>query len=111
MAPNKDRVYIALYVRGGAPEMQGNEDTYVTIIGLPYIVGSRGYRGDGSLMRTLDQVSLGHLVGPKLEDDGRYHAKERVAPSGTQWFFDEQDIPLAPTGMLLVSHHDLESRG
>jgi hypothetical protein len=46
------------------------------------------------------------LVGPKLEDGGRrgmrYHAKERVTPSGSQWVFDEHDIPLAPTGMLLV---------
>lgn len=46
------------------------------------------------------------LVGPKLEDDGRrgmrYHAKERLTLSGTEWGFDEQDIPLAPTGMLLV---------
>jgi hypothetical protein len=46
------------------------------------------------------------LVGPKLEDDGRrgmrYHAKERLTLSGTEWFFDEQDIPLVPTGMLLV---------
>ena len=46
------------------------------------------------------------LVGPKLEDDGRrgmrYHAKERVTPSGLQGFFDEQDIPLTPIGMLLV---------
>ena len=54
MAPNKDRVYIALYVRGGAPEMPGREDMYVMIIGLPYIAGSRGHRGDGSLMRTHD---------------------------------------------------------
>ncbi len=32
----------------------------------------------------------------------RYHAKERLTPSGTEWVFDQQDIPLAPTGMLLV---------
>jgi hypothetical protein len=46
------------------------------------------------------------LVGPKLEDDEcrgmRYHAKERVIQSGTEWVFDEQDIPLKPTGMILV---------
>lgn len=41
MAPNKDRVYIALYVRGGAPQMPGGEDTYVTTIGLPYVAESR----------------------------------------------------------------------
>ena len=29
MAPNKDRVYIALYVRAGVPKMPGREDTYV----------------------------------------------------------------------------------
>lgn len=26
MAPNKDRVYIALYLRGGCPQMPGSED-------------------------------------------------------------------------------------
>ena len=32
----------------------------------------------------------------------RYHAKELATPSGTQWSFEELDIPTAPTGMLLV---------
>lgn len=46
-------------------------------------------------------------MGPKLEDDSRhrglrFHAKERVTSSGTEWFFEERDVPLAPTGMLLV---------
>lgn len=27
---NKDRLYIALYTRGGAPKMPGKEDTYAT---------------------------------------------------------------------------------
>lgn len=52
MAPNKDRVYITLYVRGPAPQMPGKEDTYVIIIGLPYVVGSRRYSNSGLLMRT-----------------------------------------------------------
>jgi hypothetical protein len=42
MAPEKDRFYIALYVRGGAPKMPGGEDTYAKIISLPYVV--RSYR-------------------------------------------------------------------
>ena len=46
------------------------------------------------------------LVGPKLEDDGRrgmrYHAKERLTSSRTEWSFDEQNIPLMLTGMLLI---------
>ena len=46
------------------------------------------------------------LIGPKLEDHSlrglRFHAKEKVTPNGTEWFFEERDIPLAPTGMLLV---------
>lgn len=54
MAPNKDRVYIALYLCGGAPKMPGREDTYVTTIGLPYVVGGRGHSDDGLLMRTHD---------------------------------------------------------
>lgn len=46
------------------------------------------------------------LVAPKVEDGGsrgmRYHAKERVTPSGTEWFLDEQDVSLLPTAMILV---------
>lgn len=52
MAPNKDRVYIMLYVRSGAPQMPGGEDTYVTIIGLSYVVGSRGHSDNGLLIPT-----------------------------------------------------------
>lgn len=54
MAPNKDRVYIGLYLRGGAPQMPGKEDTYVMTIGLPYVVGSRGHSDDGLLIRAHD---------------------------------------------------------
>lgn len=54
MAPNKDRVYIALYVRAGVPNMPGREDTYVKTIGLPYIVGTHGHNSSGSLIRTHD---------------------------------------------------------
>jgi hypothetical protein len=46
------------------------------------------------------------LVRSKLDDEGRrgigHHAKERLTPSGTELFFDEQEIPLASTGTLLV---------
>ena len=54
MAPNKDRVYIALYVRAGVPKMPGREDTYVKIINLPYIIGTCGHNSGGSLMQTHD---------------------------------------------------------
>ena len=54
MAPNKDRVYIALYVRAGVAKMPGREDTYVKTIGLPYIAGTPAHNSGGSLMRTYD---------------------------------------------------------
>jgi hypothetical protein len=54
MAPKKDRVYIALYVRAGVPKMPDREDMYVKTIGLLYIVGTRGHNSGGSLMRTHD---------------------------------------------------------
>ena len=42
----------------------------------------------------------------KVEDDGRhgirYYAKKRMTSSGIQWFFEEQEVPLTPTAMLLV---------
>jgi hypothetical protein len=33
----------------------------------------------------------------------RYHAKERLKQDGgSEWYFEERDVPLAPTSMLLV---------
>ncbi|KAH3258052.1 hypothetical protein KXW31_002459 [Aspergillus fumigatus] len=79
MPSNKDRLYVALYARGGNPTMPGKEDTYHWAL----------------------------IVGPKVEaEDGigvRYHAKERPKlGEGSEWFFEERECPLAPTSMLLV---------
>ncbi|KAG9241590.1 hypothetical protein BJ878DRAFT_220797 [Calycina marina] len=78
MPSNKDRLYIALYARGGSATMPGKEDTYHWAL----------------------------IVGPKVEMDKsgamvegtRYHAKERFQG----WVFDEQTINLQPTNALLV---------
>ncbi|KFY40704.1 hypothetical protein V494_03366 [Pseudogymnoascus sp. VKM F-4513 (FW-928)] len=79
MPSNKDRLYVALYARGGAPTMPGKEDTYHWAL----------------------------LVGPKNEVEGgqgtRYHAKERLGADGQmQWIFEELPVSLQATNMLLV---------
>ncbi|PYH92218.1 hypothetical protein BO71DRAFT_28664 [Aspergillus ellipticus CBS 707.79] len=75
----KDRLYVTLYARGGAPTMPGKEDTYHWAL----------------------------LVGPKVETPEkkgvRYHAKEMPGlVGGSQWELEEQECRLAATSMLLV---------
>ncbi|ESZ93189.1 hypothetical protein SBOR_6421 [Sclerotinia borealis F-4128] len=64
MPSNKDRLYIALYARGGKAIMPGKEDTYHWAL----------------------------LVEPKVEvKDGtgmRFHAKEFMTVSGSTWKFE-----------------------
>lgn len=96
MPSNKDRLYLALYARGGVAKMPGREDTYVY--------------GD-SLWR-LNPLSIiryhwALLMGPKSDrkdDEGvRYHARERVRPEGgSEWVFEELTISMMPTQMILV---------
>ncbi|RYP06845.1 hypothetical protein DL764_002893 [Monosporascus ibericus] len=85
MPSDKDRLYIALYARGGAPRMPGREDSY----------------------------HWAFIVGPKVEPNGegqgiRFHAKEKITVVGqppraqSQWVYDASPIPLQPTAMLLV---------
>ncbi|KAI0144357.1 hypothetical protein GGR57DRAFT_333268 [Xylariaceae sp. FL1272] len=85
MPSDKDRLYIALYARGGSAKMPGLEDTY----------------------------HWGFILGPKDEDGGkamgaRFHAMERAVISGTPpeahsvWNFEERPIAMRPTAMLLV---------
>ncbi|KAF2124399.1 hypothetical protein P153DRAFT_361116 [Dothidotthia symphoricarpi CBS 119687] len=79
MPSNKDRLYITLYARGGAPTMPNKEDTYHWAL----------------------------LMGPKEEvEDGvgvRFHAKERTTgPNTSTWVFEEKESLLTPTSMLLV---------
>ncbi|KAK5988027.1 hypothetical protein PT974_12163 [Cladobotryum mycophilum] len=83
-AINKDRLYVALYARGGAPKMPGLEDTYHWAL----------------------------IVGPKSESSGshgsRFHAKESLGFVGNPpvaqsvWQYEERQISMAPTSMLLV---------
>lgn len=48
------------------------------------------------------------IVGPKVETKEsrgkRYHAKERFkqGEEGSEWYFEEVDIPVAPANMILV---------
>ncbi|OJZ82151.1 hypothetical protein ASPFODRAFT_64201 [Aspergillus luchuensis CBS 106.47] len=78
MPSDKDRLYVALYARGGAPTMPGKEDTYHWAL----------------------------IVGPKIEGQGktgvRYHAREKMKTGGSEWVFEERECSLAPTNMLLV---------
>ncbi|KAK0390716.1 hypothetical protein NLU13_0219 [Sarocladium strictum] len=86
MPSDKDRLYVALYARGGKPTMPGLEDTY----------------------------HWGLIIGPKKEladsEGSRYHAKEVIQNIGNQdapvsqsvFQFEERGIPMAATAMLLV---------
>ncbi|KAI9816366.1 MAG: hypothetical protein M1832_005123 [Thelocarpon impressellum] len=75
MPSNKDRIYIALYARGGSATMPGGEDTYHWAL----------------------------IVGPKLEvEDGRgtrFHAKSGAFG---EWYYDEMEISLLASQMILV---------
>ncbi|KAL6228699.1 hypothetical protein BDW75DRAFT_250907 [Aspergillus navahoensis] len=79
MSSNKDRLYVALYVRRGDPIMPGKEDTYHWAL----------------------------IIGPKNEAQGktgvRYHAREiQKVDGGSAWFFEERECLLTPTSMLRV---------
>ncbi|KAK1656971.1 hypothetical protein BDP55DRAFT_568275 [Colletotrichum godetiae] len=84
MPSDKDRLYIALYARGGAPKMAGLEDTY----------------------------HWAFIVGPKTESVNshgrRFHAKETMTFEGTpptpksRWVYENRETSLAPTSMLLI---------
>ncbi|KAH6664026.1 hypothetical protein B0J14DRAFT_621330 [Halenospora varia] len=68
MPSNKDRLYVALYARGGMSLIPGKEDTVVALI-----------------------------VGPIKEAENRrgmrYHAKERMGTQGQlEWYFNGQDV-------------------
>ncbi|KAH8777366.1 hypothetical protein F5883DRAFT_409224 [Diaporthe sp. PMI_573] len=79
---NKDRLYIALYARGGDSVMSGGEDKYHWAL----------------------------LVGPKHEDSNskgkRFHVKETMTTvdgrTQSRWVFEERDIGMNPTAMILV---------
>ncbi|GAB0137719.1 hypothetical protein EsDP_00005975 [Epichloe bromicola] len=84
MPSDKDRLYVALHARGGAPVMPGLEDTYHWAL----------------------------IVGPKTESHAsrgrRFHAKQKLHVFGNPpmpqhvWEYEEEEIPMMPTSMLLV---------
>ncbi|KAF7532236.1 hypothetical protein G7054_g8143 [Neopestalotiopsis clavispora] len=78
MPSNKDRLYIALYARGGKSVMPGGEDKY----------------------------HWGILVGPKIESDDSigklYHAKEKMMQQRSHFMFKERNISMLATSMILV---------
>ncbi|KAL8750630.1 MAG: hypothetical protein Q9184_006355 [Pyrenodesmia sp. 2 TL-2023] len=80
MPSDKDRLYVALYVRGGEGKRDPDAD---------------------------DLYHWGLLVGPKGEDKSakgfRFHAKNPVNATGeSEWMYDEQAIGMARTASLLV---------
>ncbi|KAI5923093.1 hypothetical protein F4810DRAFT_720503 [Camillea tinctor] len=85
MRSNKDRLYIALYARGGTAKMPGQEDKY----------------------------HWAFIIGPKVEprEGGqgvRFHAMESLTSGGessephSMWAYDESTIALRATKMLLA---------
>ncbi|KAH7012751.1 uncharacterized protein B0I36DRAFT_206273, partial [Microdochium trichocladiopsis] len=84
MPSEKDRLYVALYARGGNPTMPGLEDKYHWAL----------------------------IVGPKLESSTsqgyRFHAKEKLSFSGNppeakwEWHYEEVTTSMTATSMLLV---------
>ncbi|KAH0370273.1 hypothetical protein KCU65_g2695, partial [Aureobasidium melanogenum] len=79
MPSNKARLYVALYVRGGAAKMPGKEDTYHWAL----------------------------LVGPKsdkADDEGvQYHAREHITHEGrSAWVFEDKSTTMAPMQMILI---------
>ncbi|KAI1325731.1 hypothetical protein F5Y16DRAFT_411254 [Xylariaceae sp. FL0255] len=83
MPSDKDRLYIALYARGGSPKMPGLEDTSALIVGPQ---NDKGPAAEGT----------------------RFHAKEVVTVTGVPprpqmvWTYEEKNIALRPTALLLV---------
>ncbi|CAK7562210.1 MAG: hypothetical protein SEPTF4163_000045 [Sporothrix epigloea] len=75
---DKDRLYVALYIRSGAPKMPGGEDKFHWAI----------------------------VVGPKLEDKNtrgrRFHAKENVQTVPNAWEYIEEETKTLQTMRLLT---------
>ncbi|KAF2762284.1 hypothetical protein EJ05DRAFT_497145 [Pseudovirgaria hyperparasitica] len=82
MPSDKKRLYIALYARGGTPQMPRGEDKY----------------------------HWAFIIGPKVETDTtkgrRCHVKESVqfieGTPYTTWAFEDREISTMPTAMILV---------
>jgi hypothetical protein len=96
MLSNKDRLYVALYARGGKVKMPGGEDAYAHNPLLREMIADIYFRYHWRL-----------LVGPKKESDTnrgmRYHANERIhGPDQQEWFFEELETTMKTASMLLV---------
>ena len=96
MPSNKDRLYVALYARGGKVKMPGGEDAYAYILPLREMIADTCFR-----------YHWGLLVGPKKENNTgrgmRYHANERIlGPDQQEWFFEELETTMKTASMLLV---------
>lgn len=102
MPSRKDRLYVALYARGGKANMPGLEDTYVRMRRQPFPTDSR------ILIKNSYHWAL--IVGPKVEKDTsqgfRFHAKESLSfENGIQnsvWSFEERSTSMTQTSMVLV---------
>ena len=76
MGPNKDRLYIALYARGGPAKMPGGEDRYHWAL----IIGPKHER----------RRSLGT----------RFDVRDGPAADGWTWALHEARTPLAPAEVI-----------
>ncbi|KAI9452331.1 hypothetical protein HD554DRAFT_2179963 [Boletus coccyginus] len=78
MPSNKDRLYIGLYARGGAPKMPGGEDKYHWAL----------------------------LTGPKVDNENvlgmRYHAREDIFDGTPEWRFEGVQARVIGSSRLLV---------
>ncbi len=91
---NKDRLYVALYIRGGAPKMPGGEDKYV--VTAPQNVH----------LLTQNRYHWALLACAKNEDEDsrgtRFHAKENMLRVPFIWEYTEEHTGSGQTHRLLV---------
>ncbi|KAK4691534.1 hypothetical protein P7C71_g5487, partial [Lecanoromycetidae sp. Uapishka_2] len=103
MPSKKDRLYVALYVRGGGPKTAGLEDTYA--LPLPLRILHFLY---GQLTMEMVSYHWALIIGPKDESKNtergtKYHAKNvPLGPAQTMWEFETRTIALGAVEMLLI---------
>lgn len=86
MPPNKDRLYVALFVRAGKPKMAGLEDKYHWAL----ITGPKD-ESDASAMGT-------HFHVKRVLSD----AQGSSSSPAMKWVYEESSIPMIATRMILV---------
>lgn len=103
MPSRKNRLYVALYARGGQARMPGLEDTYVLSAMPPRALQSMDADSNESYHWAL-------IIGPKEETEesrgARFHAKGGMSivdgTSQSIWSFEERGTSMRQTAMILV---------